>query len=58
LKRGVPGGPIDPAIARMVYPSGIPQQPSPASATQPAAPQTKIINGVTYVNRNGQWFAQ
>jgi hypothetical protein len=25
---------------------------------QPAAPQTKTINGVTYVNRNGQWFAQ
>ena len=58
LKRGLPGSQIDPAITRMVYPSGIPQQGGAAPATQPAAPQTKTINGVTYVNRNGQWFAQ
>ena len=58
LKRGLPGSQIDPAITRMVYPSGIPQQGGAAPATQPAAPQTKVINGVTYVNRNGQWFAQ
>ena len=30
-----------------------------AAAGQPGtSPQTKTIDGVTYVNRNGQWFAQ
>lgn len=49
---------VDPAVLRMVYPSGIPQQGGAAPASQPSAPTTKVINGVTYVNRNGQWFAQ
>jgi len=34
---------------------------APAAGGAPTAtpaPQTKTINGVTYVNRNGQWFAQ
>lgn len=35
-------------------PGGAPAATTPAAA----APVTKVINGVTYVNRNGQWFAQ
>lgn len=50
---------VDPAIAKMVYPSGVPTNAGAAPAqTAPAGPVTKVINGVTYVNRNGQWFQQ
>lgn len=40
----------------------VPEGTQPGAAAQPGAtvatPQTKVINGTTYVNRNGQWFAQ
>jgi hypothetical protein len=47
LKRGLPNSPVDPAIARMVFPSGIPQTAGGATA-QPAKPQTVIQNGHTF----------
>ncbi len=38
--------------------SAVPGEIPAEGGGQSSAPVTKTINGVTYVNRNGQWFAQ
>lgn len=47
------------AQAKAGIPQGAPNMPTGQEPTQqPQAPVTKVINGVTYVKENGQWYQQ
>lgn len=52
---GVPTGP-DIAPAAPTQEAGAPSIISPATASE--APESKVINGKTYIKRNGKWYTQ
>jgi hypothetical protein len=59
LERNVKGE-VNPAIAKLVYPSGIPQQQSAAPATNAVPPVDQRVIGQTYQTPRGpaKWTAQ